>query len=90
MLAMNILLSGTDYAKVALLFCFMNMGMVGRSAFFKMQDTYSVDTVKQFLEEKRNAVISQLQPKSTVVVLGRLYFLHRNFFTTNIIRFHNQ
>ncbi|XP_030261975.1 uncharacterized protein LOC115574526 [Sparus aurata] len=70
MLAMNILLSGNNYAKVALLFRFMNMGMVGRSTFFKIQDTYCVDTVKQFWEEKRNAVISQLQPKPTVVVVG--------------------
>ncbi|XP_074471906.1 uncharacterized protein LOC141756232 [Sebastes fasciatus] len=70
MLAVNILLSGNNYAKVALLFKFMNMGMVGRSTFFKIQDTYCVDTIKQFWEEKRGLVISQLKPKASVVALG--------------------
>lgn len=70
MLAVNILLSGNNYAKVALLFKFMNMGMVGRSTFSKIQDTYCVDTIKEFWEEKRGEVISKLQPKASVVVLG--------------------
>ncbi|KAG5281254.1 hypothetical protein AALO_G00069120 [Alosa alosa] len=41
MLASNILLSGSNYAKVSLLFQFMNMGMVDRSSFFTIQDTYA-------------------------------------------------
>lgn len=74
MLAVNILLSGNNYAKVALLFKFMNMGMVGRSTFFKIQDTCCVDTIKQFWEEKQSAIISRLQPKPSVVVLGKFHF----------------
>lgn len=70
MLAVNILLSGNNYAKVALPFKLMNMGMMGRSTFFKIQDTYCVDAIKNFWEEKRHAIISRLQPKPSVVVLG--------------------
>lgn len=73
MLAVNILLSGNNYAKVALLFQYMNMGMVGRSTFFKIQDTYCVDTIKQFWEEKRAAIVSRAQSKASVVVLGKFY-----------------
>ncbi|XP_016116920.1 uncharacterized protein [Sinocyclocheilus grahami] len=39
MLATNILLSGNNYAKIALLFKFMRMGMAERTSFFKIQDT---------------------------------------------------
>ncbi|KAK0142690.1 hypothetical protein N1851_019380 [Merluccius polli] len=70
MLATNILLSGNNYAKVALLFKFMNMGMVGRSTFFKIQDSYCVDTIKQFWEEKRREVVPRITPKPSIVVLG--------------------
>lgn len=41
LLASNIILSGNNYAKVALLFRFMNMGIVERSTFFKYI-TYTV------------------------------------------------
>ncbi|XP_026111452.1 uncharacterized protein LOC113087934 [Carassius auratus] len=60
MLASNILLSGSNYSKVSLLFQFMNMGMVDRSSFFTIQDTYSVDTVKEFWEERRAEAINRL------------------------------
>ena len=70
MLAINILLSGNNYAKISLLFRFMTMGMVTRSTFFRIQDSYCVDTVKEFWSEKRAAIITQLQPKGPVVALG--------------------
>lgn len=70
MLASNIILSGNNYAKVALLFKFMNMGIVERSAFFKIQDTYCVDTIKDLWNDKRAEVVSRLQSKDNVVVLG--------------------
>lgn len=71
LLASNILLSGNNYAKVALLFKFMNMGMVERTTFFKIQDTYCVDTIKDFWISNRAEVVSRLQSKDNVVVLGK-------------------
>ncbi|XP_065133775.1 uncharacterized protein [Paramisgurnus dabryanus] len=70
MLSTNILLSGNNYAKISLLFKFMNMGMVERSTFFRIQDSYCVDTIKEFWDEKRAAVITQLKSKGPVVALG--------------------
>lgn len=69
LLSTNILLSGNNYAKVSLLFKFMNIRMVNRNTHFSIQDTYCVDTVKEFWEEKRSEAISRLQGKD-VVVLG--------------------
>lgn len=74
MLATNILLSGSNYAKVSLLFQFMNMGMVDRSSFFTIQDTYSIDTVKEFWEERRAEAINRLQDRD-VVILGNVQFV---------------
>ncbi|KAI4824091.1 hypothetical protein KUCAC02_012634, partial [Chaenocephalus aceratus] len=70
MLASNILLSGTNYAKISLLFRFMKMGMVERSSFFRIQDSYCVDSIKDFWNEKRAKLITQLHPKGLVVILG--------------------
>ncbi|KAG1928002.1 hypothetical protein F2P79_023847, partial [Pimephales promelas] len=74
LLASNILLSGNNYGKVALLFMFMNMGIVEQSTFFKIQDTYCVDTIKDFWDTHRAGVVSRLQSKDNVVVLvdGRM------------------
>lgn len=71
MLSTNILLSGNNFSKVALLFRFMNMGMVAPSTFYAVQDSYCVDTVKQFWEEKRTTVIDRLRTKDSVVALGK-------------------
>lgn len=70
MLSSNILLSGNNYAKISLLLKFMNMGMVERSTFFRIQDSYCVDTIKEFWDEKRASVITQLKSKGPVVALG--------------------
>ncbi|XP_038547974.1 uncharacterized protein LOC119882029 [Micropterus salmoides] len=64
----NILLSGNNYAKVALLFKFMNMGMVNRNTFFSIQDSYCVNTIKDFWEERRTEVLCRLQGKDVVVL----------------------
>jgi len=69
MLSTNILLSGNNYAKIALLFRFMNMGIVDPNTFFAIQDTYCVDSIKKYWMEKRADVIARLQDKD-VVVLG--------------------
>ncbi|XP_045924694.1 uncharacterized protein LOC123982844 isoform X3 [Micropterus dolomieu] len=68
LLSTNILLSGNDYAKVALLFKFMNMGMVKKNTFVSIQDAYCVDTVKSFWEERRTEALSGLQGKDVVVL----------------------
>ncbi|KAL0964117.1 hypothetical protein UPYG_G00319080 [Umbra pygmaea] len=64
----NILLSGNNYAKVALLFKFMNMGMVNRNTFFSIQDTYCINTIKDFGEERRTVALCRLQGKDVVVL----------------------
>lgn len=74
LLASNIILSGNNYNKIALLFKFMNMRVVDRSTFFKIQDTYCVDTIKDFWDKKRAEVVSRLQSKDNVVVLGEYNF----------------
>ncbi|XP_078031905.1 uncharacterized protein LOC144467334 [Epinephelus lanceolatus] len=63
LLGMNILLSGNSYAKVALLFRFMNMGVVNPVTFFKIQDSYCVDAIKEFWMERRAKAIQRLQGK---------------------------
>lgn len=69
LLSTNILLSGNNYYKVALLFKFMNLGMVNPNTFFTIQDTYCVDAIKDFWEERRSEAIRELQGKG-VVLLG--------------------
>uniref|UniRef100_A0A671USX1 Uncharacterized LOC115574863 n=1 Tax=Sparus aurata TaxID=8175 RepID=A0A671USX1_SPAAU len=73
MLATNILLSVSNYANVALLFSFMNMGMVDHTSFYNIQDTYCVDTIKECWEEKRAESIERLQTRDVVIVAdGRM------------------
>ncbi|XP_039681954.1 uncharacterized protein LOC120575300 [Perca fluviatilis] len=69
LLSTNILLSGNNYTKVALLLKFMNMRMVNPNTHFTIQDSYCVDPIKTFWEEKRSEAISRLQGKD-VVLLG--------------------
>ncbi|KAF0022279.1 hypothetical protein F2P81_025455 [Scophthalmus maximus] len=52
LLSTNILLSGNNYAKIALLLKFMNIRMVNPNTHFTTQDTYCVDTIKEYWEEK--------------------------------------
>ncbi|XP_038147254.1 uncharacterized protein LOC119787453 [Cyprinodon tularosa] len=68
LLSTNILLSGNNYAKVALWFKFMNMGMVNKNTFFSIQDSYCVDTIKDFWDERRSEALSSLQGKDVVVL----------------------
>ncbi|KAL1020965.1 hypothetical protein UPYG_G00006970 [Umbra pygmaea] len=49
----------------------MKMGMVDRSSFFRIQDTYCVDTIKDFWNDKRAEIITKLQSKGPIVALGR-------------------
>ncbi|XP_058471177.1 uncharacterized protein LOC131444650 [Solea solea] len=53
MLATNILLSGNDYDKIALLFQYMSMNIVAKSSFAAVQHSYCVNTIKEFWQETR-------------------------------------
>ena len=70
MLAVNILLSGSNYAKVDLLFKYMNLGIVAHSTFFRIQNSYCVDSIKGFWKDKRAEIIQRLSTKDNVVALG--------------------
>ncbi|KAK7151613.1 hypothetical protein R3I94_008067 [Phoxinus phoxinus] len=70
MLSTNILLSGNNYRKVALLFKFMELGMVEESKFFKIQDTYCIEPVDEFWQKIQADVLTRLRVKDKVVVLG--------------------
>lgn len=67
MLSSNIFLSGNNFAKVALLFRYMNMGMVSRNTFFVVQNAYCVDTVKEYCLEKKPTLISEAEGGGVVV-----------------------
>lgn len=68
MLATNILLSGNNYEKVALLFKNMNMGVVDRATVSLIQHMYCLDTIKAFWEDKRLDVVAKLCDKNSVVL----------------------
>ncbi len=76
MLATNILLSGNNYHKIVLLFRFMNMGIVTKSTFFVVQDSYCVDTIKEFWQEKRSAITNLLREKDHIVAIGECTDIH--------------
>ncbi|KAK7913199.1 hypothetical protein WMY93_013410 [Mugilogobius chulae] len=61
---------GNNFAKIALLFKFMNMRMVASTTHYRIQHFYCVPAIKDFWEEKRSAIISRLQLKDSVVALG--------------------
>ncbi|KAK7888818.1 hypothetical protein WMY93_024378 [Mugilogobius chulae] len=52
MLGVNILLSGNNYRKTALLFKFMNMGMIDPKNFPQIQDKFCVDTIEDFWKKE--------------------------------------
>ncbi|KAK7913723.1 hypothetical protein WMY93_013934 [Mugilogobius chulae] len=70
MLSMNILLSGNNYRKIALLFKFMAMGMVAESTFFRLQDAYCIDPIGTYWEQTRAEVIERLSHEDGIVLLG--------------------
>lgn len=70
MLSTNILLSGNNYTKIALLLKFMNMGVVAKSTFFSIQDVYCVDSIKDFWQQTRKNILARLKEKDHVVILG--------------------
>ncbi|CAK6973227.1 uncharacterized protein LOC128358858 [Scomber scombrus] len=67
LLSTNIFLSGNTYAKVALLFKYMNMGMVSKNSFYSIQDMYGIDPVKELCEKRRTEALDPLQEKDVVV-----------------------
>ena len=71
LLSMNILLSGNNYRKVALLFKFMDMGMVAEGTHFRLQDAYCIEPVQEYWEKTRVEVLERWHEKDHVVVLGQ-------------------
>jgi len=57
LLSTNILLSGNNYAKIALLLKFMNMRIVNQTTFFWIQDHFCIDPIKEFWDKKRKEII---------------------------------
>ncbi|CAL8378877.1 unnamed protein product [Boreogadus saida] len=57
MLSSSILLSWNNYGKVALLFKFMNLGIVHRTTFFKIQDVYCVDAIEDYWDDKSTVLM---------------------------------
>lgn len=82
MLSTNILLSGNNYTKIALLFRYMKMGMVANPTFFNIQNTYCVDAIKDFWLQKRAEVFARLKEKDHVVVLGKYSLLYQNVYNS--------
>lgn len=76
MLAVNILLSGNNYAKIYLLFKYMNMGMIAFGTFFRIHKHYCIDSIKQFWQDKRAKIIQRLSSKDGVVALGETQFIN--------------
>ena len=70
MLSTNILLSGNNYTKIALLFKFMQMGIVVDTTFNAIQAEYCIEAIKDFWQQKRAVVLARLKEKEHVVVLG--------------------
>ena len=53
--------------KVALLFRFMNLGMVSRVQFERIQALYAVPTIMGYWEQLRTTTVHQLQGKQLVL-----------------------
>ncbi|KAG1927355.1 hypothetical protein F2P79_024293 [Pimephales promelas] len=70
MLSANILLSGNNYRKVALLFKFMAMGMVTESTYYRIQDAYCIEPVQDFWDNINAKVMERMRQKDHIVVLG--------------------
>lgn len=67
LLSTNIFLSGNTYAKVALLFKYMNMGMVSKNTFYSIQDMYGINPVKDLCEKRKTEGLNPLQEKKAMV-----------------------
>lgn len=70
MLGVNILLSGNNFRKIALLFKFMNLGMIDRNTFYKIQTKFCLSNIEDLWKRESSNVISQLSSKDSVVLLG--------------------
>ncbi len=71
MVTTNILLSGNNFSKIALFFRYMNIDLVSPKTFRLMQSHYFIDSIKEFWEKKRAAIIDRLLAKDSVVALDK-------------------
>uniref|UniRef100_A0A8C6UNC1 Uncharacterized protein n=1 Tax=Neogobius melanostomus TaxID=47308 RepID=A0A8C6UNC1_9GOBI len=70
MLGCNILLSGNNYRNIALMFKFMNMGIMDPATYYKIQDGFCVDNIKAFWKSTKQGIINELKTKESIVLLG--------------------
>lgn len=74
MLAANILLSGNNFRKIALLFKFMNIGNITHNFFNQVQMQYCVPVINSVYENTVSSVRQSLQDK-TLVLAGNFLFI---------------
>ena len=67
MLAANILLSGNNYNKVALLCRFMNIGVVSESLFHIIQALYFCNAINTYWNEKLDQTHAKMKDKEIVI-----------------------
>lgn len=70
MLGVNILLSGNNFRKIALLLKFLNIGMIDAKVFHRIQTKFCLSNIEDFWKKERGNVIQQLRKKDSVVLLG--------------------
>ena len=71
LLATNILLSGNNYTKLALLFRFMRLGMVSQTRFDRIQTLYAIPAIMTYWEQLRSSTVERLRGRP-VVLAGKL------------------
>ena len=67
MLALNVLLSGNNHAKIALLMKFMGLKPLSKYCFFQVQANLTVPTIQNFWKKTQDSMLSDLQGKELVV-----------------------
>jgi len=73
MLAINILLSGNNYSKVALLAKFTNLGVPDRCLYDQLQALYSAPIIEKLWVNTMEQVHAKY--KDTPIVIGGLYYI---------------
>lgn len=63
----SVVLSGNNYAKLALFGRFLNMGVPGRSSFTRIQTHYVVPQVNRYWEMTQAGILRQLKDKEVVI-----------------------
>lgn len=73
MLGVNVLLSGNNFRKIALMFKFMNIAMIDQVTFHKIQDGFCVDNIDQFWKTQTDLILNYMKDKDSIVLLGKSF-----------------